>query len=627
MLKYFILFCLLPFVSFSQTQSDKRFTKALKLYHQGEYEQCIAISQKIVNKDKHFENAYLLISDCYSALQNIQQQTNILLSLIKTHPNPRPQVLKQLALLYYKNKQFDTSVYYINQYLQQEKKTAQRSKAIRLKSKLETALKLYNDSLPITFKSVPSTWKTPGDSYFIRISADDSLAIFTVRYSSGRYLQEDFFQSKKENDSWSEAEPIKGELNTPQNEGAHCLSPDGRWLFFTACGRKDGYGRCDIYFSQKKDGKWSRPVNLGRPVNTAAWESQPALSADGKALYFVSNRSGTIGGKDIWKAKIKSIDQQGKPILGQPVNLGPQINSASDEMSPFIHFDNQHLYFASSGHNTMGGLDIFVSKKQNGQWQAPENIGYPINSINDDSGFFVSANAKNGWLTSNRNNEKLALFNFNLPEQVAPSPTIFVKGSVRDKYANPLFARILITQLENTNTDTIISNNNGHFLASLPVNKKYAVTVQKNGYLFYSQHFQLQDSINKEEGYWLDITLEPIQVGKKAILNNIFFASNSAELTVESDNELNQLLLLMQQNPSIKIEISGHTDNTGTKQFNQVLSEKRALAVVQFLVEKGISKKRLSYKGYGSSQPIVKNNSKQNRQQNRRTEIKIIANN
>jgi outer membrane protein OmpA-like peptidoglycan-associated protein len=624
MLKYLIILCLLPFICFSQnSKQEKQFAKALKLFHNQKYDECIEISQKLIKKDASFENGYLLLADCFSALKQDQKQTEILLQLTNNISKPRPQTFKVLAQLYYQSSQFEMSKEYINRYLENETKTAKRSQAVRLKSKIETALKLFNDSLAIQFETAPKQWTKQGAIYFIRISADDSLAIFTVRHHNGRFIQEDFFQSGKHENEWSDAIPAQGQLNTPMNEGAHCLSPDGKWLFFTACGRSDGYGRCDIYFSQKNGNSWSKPVNIGQPVNSAAWESQPALSANGRDLYFVSNRSGTIGGKDIWRSRIKGIDESGRPIMGKPVNLGTNINTPNDEMSPFIHFDNQHLYFSSNGHQTMGGLDIFTSKKRNGKWQKPQNIGYPINSIHDDSGYFVSTNAQQAWLTSDRKDEKLSLFRFKIPAEVAPAPTIFVKGSIHDKLQNPLFARVFITQLNNSNTDTIISNNNGQFLASLPKGKSYALTVQKKGFLFYSKHFQLSDTINIKEGYHLDITLEPIEVGSKMVLNNIFFEVNSAQLTVASNTELDRLLKLLQQNSSLQIEISGHTDNTGTSALNEQLSQNRAASVVKYLTSKGISATRLSYKGYGATMPVATNTTKEGRQQNRRTEIKI----
>lgn len=477
---------------------------------------------------------------------------------------------------------------------------------------------------PVTFKPIKlgPEINTPADEYLPVSTADESTLIFTRKNNNN----EDFYKSSKVNGSWGTATYLSKQINTEEyNEGAQSVSQDGKYLFFTGCNRPDGLGRCDIYLTQKKGEDWNKPFNLGAPLNSRDWESQPSLSADGRTLYFVSNRKGGYGGYDIWKC---TVTDKG---WSAPENLGPNINTRYDEQSPFIHPDDSTLYFCSNGWPGMGNKDLFVSRlAKNGQWEKPENLGYPINTSRDENGLSITVTGTFAYFASNTltsGNTGFDIYMFELPVKARPKVVTYVKGIITDsKTQRPLDAAIEIADLT---SNTIVyqdysSSSQGDFLATLPVGRIYGLTISKNGYLFYSDNFSLIGH-NSARPYQISVTLDVIEVGKKAILKNIFFDTNSFHLKSESQSALKKLTNFMAINPTVRIEISGHTDNVGNDQINQTLSENRAKAVYQYLTTHGVNADKLVYKGYSKSQPLAPNTNDDNRSKNRRTEFKIIS--
>jgi outer membrane protein OmpA-like peptidoglycan-associated protein/Tfp pilus assembly protein PilF len=474
---------------------------------------------------------------------------------------------------------------------------------------------------------------SPNDEYFPSITADGETFIFTRKVGP----QEDFYVSRKVNGKWQAAVPIR-EINSMGNEGAPSISADGKIMFFASCiniegnyGSPDrkGYGSCDIFYSENINGKWSKPVNVGPPVNTQHWETQPSFSSDGKTLYFIRGivSRGNIKQGDIYMAV---LDENGK--FSEPVKLGPNINTDKDEESVFIHPDNQTLYFSSNGHTGMGGLDIYMSKRQpDGSWGPAINLGYPINTHHDENSLLVDPSGKIAYFASNRNDSYggLDIYQFELPENARPQNITYVKGKVYDAVTKlPVIANFELFDLSNqTKIAQSFSDKSGNFLLTLTEGKNYMINVQQKGYLFYSDNFSLQNTKTSfEKPFILDIPLMPIDTGATTELKNVFFDVNKWELKPESKAELDKLILFLKQNPSVKIEISGHTDNSGDKKFNQTLSTNRAKAVYDYLIKEGnITPQRLSYKGYGDSQPKVPNDSPENKAKNRRTEFKVIG--
>ncbi|SFC09081.1 WD40-like Beta Propeller Repeat [Parapedobacter composti] len=461
------------------------------------------------------------------------------------------------------------------------------------------------------------------DEYFPRLTADHRTIIFTRKVADN----ENFYESTQDSSGqWTVAHPLPGEVNSDlYNEGAHCISPDGKYLFFTGCNRPDGMGSCDIYVSRREGDRWGQPHNLGAPVNTRGWEAQPSLAADGRTLYFVSNRTGGQGGYDIWRSALLD-DGQWAP----PENLGPAVNTPDDESSPYIHADNQTLYFVSDGWPGFGGKDIFKSRlNKEGIWQQPVNIGYPINDHHEQRALSVSMNGKWAYFATHRPDALggLDIYFFELPPAVQPHPVAYLKGVIVDAdNREPLQATVTVTDVSANQVLYREQSDyeNGSFLAPLPFGRTYALHIKQPGYLFFSEHYALDDSAKINDAYEVRIELSRIKTGSTETLNNIFFDVDRYELLPQSKTDLDHLVEFLNINHGVRVEIGGHTDNTGNEAYNQSLSERRAKAVHDYLVNAGISASRLRYKGYGQSQPVASNDTEEGRRLNRRTAFKII---
>ena len=459
--------------------------------------------------------------------------------------------------------------------------------------------------------------------YFPSLTIDGRKLIFTRRIGN----KETFYESDKVNNTWGKAFPLVGKINSYEfNVGAQNISQDGSLLVFTGCNFPQGEGSCDIYISYLTKNGWSEPQNLGRNVNTENWESTPSLSPDKRDLYFSSNRPGGYGGKDIW---VCHKTETGR--WSEPENLGPDINTAGDESTPFIHADNQTLYFNSTG---LPGYsekpDLFVTRKQaDGKWSKPENLGYPINTIDDEGSMIVAADGKTAYYSSDKIDTKggLDIYTFELREDLRPSKTLWAKGKVYDnKTKAGLPSTVVLTDV---NTRQIVSklqtDEDGKYLITLPVGKDYAFNVHRKGYLFYSQNYNMKN-ISSDSVFNVDIPLEPIEANAKVILKNVFFDTKKTDLKPESITELDNVVKLMNENPNMKILISGFTDNVGKPADNLKLSTGRAVAVVNYLISKGIINNRLSYKGFGETKPIASNDTEEGRAMNRRTELTVVSN-
>ena len=408
---------------------------------------------------------------------------------------------------------------------------------------------------PVDFhpENLGSAVNTADDEYLPAITADGRTLIFTRRSprtaatTAQTPEEEDFYLARlDDNGQWGKAERMPPPVNSTDNEGAQCVSYDGRIMLFTACGRRDGAGRCDLYQSVWHSNQWGKPRNMGPAVNTGNWESQPALSVDGQTLFFVSDRPGGYGGTDIWMCR--RIDG----TWSKPENLGAIINTSGNEAGPFLHYDNQTLYFSSTGHTGMGGSDLFVSRRQtDGCWSEPENLGYPINTENDESRLVVSADGRTAYFASDHlgGMGKNDIYCFELPA--------------------PLRATAVVCAEAVADADTLT-------------------------------------------------------VGQSVTLDNIFFRSGSATLYEESLVELDKVAELLRNSPTLRIELAGHTDNVGSEQSNQTLSEQRAKAAYDYLLQCGVDPARITHRGYGESQPIAPNDTEEGRQKNRRTVFTVL---
>ncbi|MEP7254280.1 MAG: OmpA family protein [Ferruginibacter sp.] len=457
--------------------------------------------------------------------------------------------------------------------------------------------------------------------YFPSLTIDGSKMIFTRRVNN----DEDFYESNFINGKWSNAKPLGGKVNTNFNEGAQNISQDGQLLVFTGCNYPEGQGSCDLYFSVRTNNGWSEPQNLGPIVNTDFWESSPSLSPDKRDLYFASSMAGGLGGRDIW---VTHRLPTGK--WSRPENLGEAVNTSGDESCPFMHADNETLYFNSNGHTGYGMTDLFFSKKVNdSSWVVAENLGYPVNTIDDQGSLIVAADGKTAYYASEGSDTRggLDIYTFQLREDIRPLKTLWVKGKVFDKRTQVGLPSAV--ELSDVKGQKLISkiqtDEDGNYLITLPVGKDYAFNVNRKGYLFYSDNFSLLD--NKIDSvFTVNIPLQPIEKGATIVLKNIFFETGKFELKPESIMELNKLVLLLTDNPNLKIQIDGHTDNVGQEKDNLLLSNNRAKAVVGYLLNKAINPQRLSYKGFGAGNPVAGNTTEQGRALNRRTELSVISN-
>jgi outer membrane protein OmpA-like peptidoglycan-associated protein/tetratricopeptide (TPR) repeat protein len=462
---------------------------------------------------------------------------------------------------------------------------------------------------------------TPDPEIFPSLTIDGNDMIFT-RNLDGR--NEDFFLSHRDTGRWGSAYHLNGAINTNQNEGAQNVSQDGDWLIFTGCNRPEGMGSCDLYISYREKEGWSEAVNMGNVINSDQWDTQPCLSPDKKDLYFISRRFGGYGGSDVYVAHLQPNGR-----FGAPENLGPQINTTGDEQTPFIHADNQTLYFSSNGLQGYGNQDLFVThKKADGTWTAPENLGYPINTIDEEANLFIASDGVTTYYASDRAGGfgSLDIYSFDMRPSMRPVRTLWVRGNVYDsKTRSGLPSSLsLINLATRQEVSRVQTDERGNYLVTLPVGQDYAFNVNRKGYLFYSDHYFLKEKAS-DSTYRKDIPLVPIEVNAAVVLRNVFFDVNKFALKPESQVELDRVVQLLQDNPTVRIQIEGHTDNQGSATDNQKLSDNRAKSVVQYLIGKGVKTDRLVAKGFGSTKPMADNKSEEGRAQNRRTELKVIA--
>src|SRR6185437_11191052 len=624
-----LLLFLLSVSASAQRQYSTTNSEAIRYYalaHQSlddhAYDEAINQLQKAISIDNKFIEAHYQLADIYRLLRNHKQAAEQYLSVINLNPDFSNGAYLKLGDEEINGARYNEAQQHLEKYLTFPNLTPQNIfHAQKLIADCKFSIQAIAHPVPFKPLNMGPQINTADDEYLPVATADESMLIFTRKINNN----EDFYKSIKLNGKWQKATYLSDQINTPQyNEGAQSISQDGKYLFFTGCNRPDGLGRCDIYISQKKGDDWTKPFDLSRPINTPGWESQPSISADGRTLYFVSNRKGGYGGYDIWKSTLTASG------WGEPENLGPNINTPYDEQSPFIHPDDSTLYFSSNGWPGLGGKDLFVSRLgKDGKWKKPENLGYPINSSGDENGLSVTANGSSAFFSSNNLNGYggYDIYTFELPRSARPHVVTYVKGKVSDiKTKAPLESAVEIIDLQKNipvyqdYSDAV----RGDFLATLTSGKNYGLNISKSGYLFYSENFSLVGHETKNP-FNITVFLQPIEIGNKVILNNIFFDTNKFDLKPESVAELQKLVEFLNVNPTVHIEISGHTDNVGNDQLNQTLSENRAKAVYQYLISSQVNPARLVYKGYGKTQPIAPNTTDEGRQKNRRTEFMIIA--
>lgn len=620
-------------LSSDNRRARRAYERAEEAYRYYDYETAEEELKRALDRDDAFIEAHLLLADIYYQQEKHAKSIQPWQAAIAIDPLFFPAAHYYLGVALLKKGRYEEAK---NSFLTVISMNKLREMMMDQSRRYLASCLFALDALenPVDFDPInpgPAI-NSPYPEYSPALTADEQTLIFTrkiplnERWGDDRLTyHEDFFISHYRGGSWTNAKNLGPPLNTDGNEGAQTITADGRHMYFTACNRPDGLGSCDIYYSYLRKGSYSQPVNVGRPLNSAAWESQPSISADGNTIYFASSRPGSIGKTDIWKAK-RSAGGNWK----EPENLGSVINTNGSELSPFIHHDNQTLYFASDGHPGMGGLDIFFSRrKEDGDWGEPINIGYPINTHGDEFALIVGASGRYAWFASDKEGGfgESDLYTFELYQEARPQAVTYMKGLVFDsETADPLAAAFELIDVKSG--DVIIKSESkpedGAFLVAIPTGKELALNVSKAGYMFFSEYFFYEDVKTSPEPYLENIPLKAIHEGHSVVLRNIFFETDSYELSPTSYPELEKLLLFLKQNPGISIEISGHTDDTGTFEYNLELSEKRAGSVRGYLTDKGISAERINYKGYADTRPVDTNETEEGRANNRRTEFRIL---
>ena len=613
-------------------KAQKNYSKALKCLKKGHKDKAIKGIETVVAANPNFEVGLKKLSALYLDEGLNDKAYGSLSQLMNLSENLNPKVVMSYAEVAEAEGDYDAAISAMSKGLGNSSiSEIVRKKMHRRKAELEFRKMAYANPRDIQPVRLPNSVNTEAMEYHPSFNADGSLLFYVKATDEGR--NEDLYYARAEGDSLSMGQPIR-ELNTIGQEGAFSLSQDGRVLIFTGCELPNSVGGCDLYISFKKDNHWTEPKNMGQSINSRWWDSTPTLSPDNRTLYFSSRRPGGHGGSDIWMAQLNTHNRWGTPI-----NLGPEINTEGNEETPFIHADKKTLYFISDTHLGLGSYDIFVSRLgEDEKWPAPTNLGYPINTSEREGGLFINLSGQRAYYSSKLGESKADggdLYYFDLPIQLRPDLVTYVKVEVRDAVTKrPMIAEVsLMDLLSGEQVIALGTDDKGKMLTTIKLGE-YALNVSQQDYLFYSENIDVSTTTSMEDPFSFIVYLEPIPKkdapavveaeAPKIILKNIFFETGSAELLSKSEGEITKLVNLLNDNPSLKIKILGHTDNVGSESANLKLSAERAKAVYDKLLARSIDRNRLQYEGKGESLPIAENETEEGRSINRRTEFFII---
>jgi outer membrane protein OmpA-like peptidoglycan-associated protein len=641
-MKYLFLFLLCCATAHSQDLSANK--KAQKLYEKAQeqttksIEEAIKTYQEAIAVDTTFAEAHWRLGLLYDTQLKRDNALFHFEQALRLKPNAPYflSIIQTMGNYYLRKGIYNKALFYFEQYLSLIKTDNMKARQVRLQAE-KCRFAQTTIQAPLPWKVAPLDTKFNNKTFqsFAVLTADQETMVFTEMNKN-----EDLMISHWEDNEWTSPQSISDKINTYENEGTCSISADGRTMVFTSCNRRGSFGGCDLYFSQKAGEQWSIPENMGKQINTTWWESQPSLSADGQRLYFSSDRPKGQGNKDLWMSDLDSLGQ-----WSIPQNLGASINTPYDEIAPFIHANGTTLFFSSDGHLGLGGQDFFMtellssSSHQMTKLASPVNLGYPLNDYEDQVGLFIVADNKKGYYTSDNRaegyhensfepNRKLQINTILIPNSVAQrfKACNYLKGKVKNAVSGkPVAAAIELYALGSKQKIATFQSDEqtGEYLSVLHSGGEYGVYINAQGYLFKSLTFNYTQQQNPF-GKVLDILLEPIQKDKQEVLNNIYFATGQYVLEDKSKVALDKLSQLLKDNPSLKIEIAGHTDDRGKDIDNQKLSLQRAKAVVEYLLKTGIATERLTYQGYGKARPLVPNITEEDRSINRRIEMKVL---
>jgi outer membrane protein OmpA-like peptidoglycan-associated protein/tetratricopeptide (TPR) repeat protein len=617
-------------------KATRLFEKSIDYYSAGQYNDAIKTLRDIIEMEPDYAEPYYLLGtiSIKRADRNLKAAKMYFKQAIELCPDYDPYAYYYLGDIYYGAEKYDTASIYLKDFLKDVdkiKSDEDYKRAEQMQKYAEFYDKMYKNPVPFEPKPLEGI-STPLDEYLPIITPDEDYCYFTRRTelpqqrtawsASDKKYKEKFFDSERRNGVFNQGEEMPEPFNLNENEGGATLTIDNKLLIYTICKNVDGgnYYNCDICYSENRgDNQWSSIKNLGKNVNSAkTWESQPTISSDGKTLYFISDRPGGFGGYDIYKTNYQANGE-----WSVPKNMGPTVNTAGNEKSPFIHTDSQTLYFASDGWQGMGGYDIFyIRLGEEHKWKEPKNIGHPINSKFDDAGFFVSTDGRFAYFASNqiKGVGGWDIFYFDLYEEARPEKVLFIKGELKDeKTQEAIPARIELKNLKTKKiTEIPVDTLTGKYVAVVPFKNDYLLTIKKDDYAYESKYISTEDETFKQPAK-IDINIRQIEVGASYQLKDINFATNSFELNDASKFIIDGFIMFLKENPHVSIEIQGHTDDVGNDKTNLTLSDNRAKSVYEYLVQNNIYPSRLSYKGYGELKPIALNTNEEGRAKNRRT--------
>ena len=616
-------------LSTSNKKAIKLFQEADALFRQRQFDAGIKKLEEALEKDPGFVEAHLTLGATYKRFGENKNARTHFEKACELKPQSRDMAAAYLTLgeYLYLDGEYEKAKRWFERVAEVKPLRKDLTElAASMQTRSEFGIKATNN--PITF--MPRLMPPQINKFYIHaypvLTADQSTLIYSRRVGPKVNDDEDIVISRNVNGKWSDPVSIAANINTGFNEGACSISGDGKTLVFASCNREDGLGQCDLYISYNQGGVWSDPVNMGRNVNSPAWDSEPSISADGKTVYFSSRRPGGLGKEDIWVTR-KGENGEWTPAI----NLGPPVNTKGREVSPFIHADGKTLYFSSDELIGLGGFDIFFTKDSSGNFSEPQNLGYPINTPANDASVFITADNSKGiysiYEKKDNQTSRILLYEFDVPEEIKPDKvSTYSNGFVYDaETRKPMHARIDLIDLATSKVIQSVDSDpvTGEYLLVLTEGSEYALNVDENGYLFYSAFFDFKNpgSFNPVK---LDVYLQSVKKGKSVVLNNIFFNTNSYQLEDKSRTELDKVVTFLQKNPDVRIEFGGHTDDVGADKDNMQLSLKRAEAVYQYILSKGIAAARLKYKGYGETKPVADNTTEEGRKQNRRIEFIIL---
>ncbi|HPM40661.1 MAG TPA: OmpA family protein, partial [Bacteroidales bacterium] len=605
---------------------NSKFVESQKLY----FSEATDILRSLNDKEEYpIVNYYLALTYIYKPDNNFTLAEQYLKKVIDACPDDIPEAYFHLGKLAYTTNQKCDAINYFKKFLTyQGDFDTLFAEAKMLMKWSEEICKLINNPVPFNPKLVKGI-SSQLDDYLVSLSPDNEIAYYTRKtkdyqisgYKSEPAFQEKFYFSYRISDNvFDNGKEMPYPFNRNENEGGATITGNNKELIYTVCKMVTSprqYYNCDLYSSKNIKGYWTDIVPLERVNRPDTWESMPSVTADGKELYFVSNRSGGVGGYDIYKS-IK--DENGE--WSEPINIGKPINTSGDEKSPFIHTDTRTLYFSSNGRPGIGGYDIYYVKiNDNNEKTEVKNIGYPINTENDEVGFIVSIDGKYGYFSSNNiKNESLGgmdFYYFSLYNEAKPEEVILVKGNLKSEdTTKPIKATVQIKSLESKRVTFIPVDEDGDYVASLLKNEDYLLTIKGEDIVYQSTYVAAKDSITAPV-IKLEMEVQPIEVGMHYRLHNIYFAFNSADILSSSQKVLDEFIVFLNDHPTMTISIEGHTDNVGSDEFNLILSENRAKAVYNYLVNNGIDANRLQYKGFGETAPIATNETEEGRAMNR----------